>query len=55
MNIHDYNYTFNKELIKYRYNPFTSKMITDLDIKFYTIIDNNFYITRYNTNKRMFI
>ena len=29
-------------------------MITDLDIQFETIIDDDFYINRYNTNKHKF-
>lgn len=55
INISDCNYVFSKELIQCWYNPFTSKMIHDLNIKFDIEIDDNFYITRYNTNRHKFI
>ena len=55
INIDNYQYHFEKELIYYWYNPFTSKMVKDLDIKFETIVDDNFYIERYNTNKNNII
>ena len=50
INIDNYQYNFqNNELINdWWYNPFTSKMIKDLDIKFTTTVDDNFYIERYN-------
>ena len=51
INIDNYKYIFNDELINYWHNPFTSKMIKDLDIKFETIVDDDFYIKRYNMNK----
>jgi hypothetical protein len=51
INIDNYKYIFNDELINYWHNPFTSKMLKDLDIKFETVVDDNFYIKRYNTNK----
>jgi len=50
INIDDYNYTFDKQLIDYWHNPFTTKMVKDLNIEFETIIDDNFYIDRYTTN-----
>lgn len=51
INIDDYIFIFNKELIDCWYNPFTSKMIKDLNIEFETIVDDIFYINRYNENK----
>jgi hypothetical protein len=53
LNIDDYNYTFKNELIEFWYNPYTTKMIKDLDIQFNTIIDDNFYINRYNEHISM--
>jgi hypothetical protein len=51
INIDNYQYDFhNNEIINYWYNPFTSKMVKDLDIKFTTIVDDNFYIERYENN-----
>jgi hypothetical protein len=50
INIDNYKYNLNNELINCWYNPFTSKMVTDLDIKFQTIIDDDFYIKLYNEN-----
>jgi hypothetical protein len=55
LNIDDYDYIFENELIKYWYNPFTTKMIADLNILFDTIVDDNFYIQRFNKNKSKFI
>lgn len=55
INIEDNKYTFTEELINCWYNPFTSKMVEDLDIKFKNvIIDDNFYIDRYNYHKSTF-
>ena len=45
-----YFFIFDKELIDCWYNPFTTKMIIDLNIKFTPIIDDTFYINRYNEN-----
>ena len=51
INIDDYNFDLKKEILtKDWYNPFTKKMLTDLDIQFNTIVDDNFYIIRYNKN-----
>jgi hypothetical protein len=51
INIDNYQYNFgNNQLINFWYSPFTSKMVKDLDIKFTTIIDDNFYIERYEKN-----
>ena len=44
-------YYFNGELIQCWYNPFTTKMMIDLKVEFTTIIDDNFYIDRYNNNE----
>ncbi len=55
INIDDYNYIFNSELILCWYNPFTTKMISDLNIEFKTIVDDNFYIDRYKNNKHLFM
>jgi hypothetical protein len=51
INIDNYNYQFKRELILCWYNPFTTKMIKDLDIKFSTIVNDKFYIDRYNKHK----
>lgn len=51
ININDYEFIFDKELLLLWENPFTTKMCDDLGIEFNTIIDDNFYINRYNTNK----
>lgn len=51
INIDDYHYNFKNELITFWHNPFTSKMIKDLDIKFETTIDDDFYINLQNTIK----
>jgi hypothetical protein len=48
INIENYKYNFNGELINDWYNPFTSKMVKDLDIKFEIIVDDYFYIKLYN-------
>lgn len=48
INIDNYQYNFhNNEILNCLYNPFTSKMVKDLDIKFTTIVDDNFYIKKY--------
>lgn len=44
---------FKKELIDCWHNPFTTKMIKDLDIKFITRVDDKYYIERYNMNKEI--
>ena len=51
INIDDYNFNLKNEIITFWYNPFTTKMLTDLDIQFNTIVDDDFYIKRYNENK----
>lgn len=55
INIEDYKYIFAGEFFN-RYNfhviPFTTKIIKDLDIKFTNIINDQFYIDRYNKNKK---
>ena len=52
INIDDYNYCFNSELVENSWhNPFTQKMMTDLNIQFTPTIDDNFYIDRYNKHK----
>jgi hypothetical protein len=48
INIEDNEYKFQGELIDCCHNPFTNKMVKDLNILFNPIIDNNFYISRYN-------
>ena len=55
LDINNYNYKFDKQLIDCWYNPFTTKMIKDLNIEFKTIVDDNFYIDRYNSNKNNFL
>jgi len=52
ININNHKYIFKKQLIDCWYNPFTSKMIKDLNIKFRPVVDDDFYIKRYNTNKQ---
>ena len=52
INIEDNEYVFTHEIINCWYNPFTTKMIKDLDIQFTNvIIDDKFYIDRYSTHK----
>jgi len=52
INIEENKYIFTYELINCWYNPFTTKMIKDLDIQFRdVIIDDQFYIDRYNSYK----
>ena len=51
INITDYKYDFSKELIDCWNNPFTTKMIKDLNIQFKCIVSDDFYIKRYNKNK----
>jgi hypothetical protein len=55
INIDDYKFIFNCELILFWINPFTKKMYSDLKIEFENIIDDNFYINRYNENKLNFV
>ena len=51
INIDNYKYNFTNELMDLGWNnPFTTKMIADLNIIFNTNIDDNFYIKRYNDN-----
>jgi len=55
INIENNEYIFTNELIICWYNPFTTKMIKDLDIQFRdVIIDDEFYIDRYNKFKSTF-
>lgn len=51
IDITNYNYNYTSELILFWNNPFTSKMIIDLNIQFQIDVDDNFYIKRYNQNK----
>ena len=57
INIEDNNYIFTSEILTYTwYNPFTIKMINDLDIQITdVIIDDHFYINKYNENKYLWI
>ena len=56
IDIDDYNYNLNTgNIINCWYNPFTTKMIKDLDINFEYIISDDFYINRYNDNKNNYI
>ena len=48
LNIEDYQYTFEEELVLNWLNPFTNKMMKDLNIQFDTYVDDDFYIKRYN-------
>jgi hypothetical protein len=50
INIDDYKFDLQNEIITCWYNPFTTKMLSDLDIQFNTYLDDNFYIERYNKN-----
>jgi hypothetical protein len=57
INIHDYQFDFDlngKNIVEsYQFNPFTQKMIDDLDIKFTNIcIDDNFYINRHKVKMK---
>jgi hypothetical protein len=54
INIENYKYNFVNELINCWYNPFTSKMVKDLDIKFNTIVNDDFYVKMYNDNFNKF-
>ena len=47
INIEDYNYIFKGELISVWHNPFTTKMMKDLNVQFDTIVDDDFYVNRY--------
>lgn len=51
INIDNYIFIFNNELINFWYNPFTTKLINDLNIEFEINVDEDFYIKRYNDNK----
>ena len=51
INIDEFTFNFKEELILCWSNPFTEKMMKDLNIQFQTIVDDNFYIQRYNENK----
>jgi len=54
ININEYNYDLKQnELIYCWFNPFTTKMMKDLDIQFEVLIDDNFYINRYSENKEL--
>lgn len=56
INIDDYAYHFKRELLANDWsNPFTNKMMTDLNIKFNPIIDDDFYVNRYNTHKNLLL
>ena len=55
LNIEDYRYTFEKELVLNWLNPFTKKMVKDLNIQFDTYVDDDFYIKRYEENKHLFL
>jgi hypothetical protein len=48
INIDKHNFVFEKELIISWYQPFTTKMIKDLNILFESFADDQFYIERYN-------
>ena len=52
INIEDNEYIFSQELLGLTWiNPFTNKMIKDLDIQFKdVIVDDQFYINRYEEN-----
>jgi len=51
INIDLYNYNLKKEIIILWKNPFTSKMMRDLNISFHTQVSDIFYLERYNKNK----
>jgi hypothetical protein len=53
--ITDYKYKFDKEILEGWLNPYTTKMIKDLDIQYEVVIDDNFYLERYNENKLLFL
>jgi hypothetical protein len=55
INIEDYDYKFDGELINVWFNPFTSKMVRDLDILFSPDINDNFYVRRYRRYKHKYI
>ena len=58
INIDDYefNINYNEDIINHDWiNPFTNKMKTDLDIQYEVLVDDLFYINRYNINKHLFI
>ena len=54
INIDNYKFNLNNEILPLDWiNPFTKKMISDLDIKFNCDIDDQFYINRYFLNKNL--
>ena len=55
LNIEDYQYNFEEELVLNWLNPFTKKMMKDLNIQFDSYVDDDFYIKRYNENKHLFL
>lgn len=55
ININNYKFIFNYELIDCWYNPFTTKLVEDLNIQFQTIVDDNFYIERFNKNYNLLL
>jgi hypothetical protein len=55
INIYLYNYIFDKELIDCWFNPFTTKMITDLNIGFEVTIDDNFYTNLIENDNLKFV
>ena len=55
INIKDNNYNFIEELILFWHNPFTSKMVKDLNINFKVNVDDMFYINRYNENNALYL
>lgn len=52
INIEDHKYIFEDELLICRKNPFTIKMIKDLDIQFKYKVDDQFYIDRFELSKK---
>lgn len=50
INIDNYKFNFKEEIINCWFNPFTTKMLTDLDIKFDIIVNDDFYLRRYKEN-----
>ena len=62
ININITNYDSDYDLINkkeeliptYWINPFTNKMVQDLNIQFDVVIDDEFYINRYNENINKF-
>lgn len=48
IDIEKYNYDMQNELINCWHNPLTTKMVKDLKIEYDFVIDDNFYLKRYN-------